>query len=50
MKRKRLRAHKQQGMRRRLISNKKPMCAEVKAERKKKSEAQRAEAKARLNK
>ncbi len=46
--RKRLKKNTHRSMKRRLISGKKPMSAEQKAERKKKAEAQRAEAKARL--
>jgi len=40
--RKRLRRNKQQGMTRRGVTNKKPMCEERKAERKKIREAQKA--------
>ncbi len=50
MARRRLKDHKQRGMKRRMISGKKPMSEEEKAIRKKTSEAQRAETKARLAK
>ena len=50
MAKKRLRRHKHQAMRRRLASGKKPMSTQEKEARKKKSEVQRGENKARLAK
>jgi hypothetical protein len=50
MGRKRLRPHRKRAMQKRLAPGKKPMSAEIKAERKKKSEIDRARTKASLNK
>jgi hypothetical protein len=50
MTRKRLKKHKQSGMRRRSVNNRRPLPAEEKEARKKKSEAQRVAAKAKLAK